>query len=341
VAWDAQGKQVALALVDVKDLATGRLTRMVYVRDGSGERVWAVPGWRAPLGLSFSPAGTHLAFLAYPAWLRGRDCHLVIADLRENRQVSVRLPEEAAFAPRPVWSDDGQLLAVPGLRGGTGEDKGTTRRYVWVGDVKGQQIAWLTLPSTPEQDLVCVGWVSGKRTLLGLAAFRGGAESPIPRGNYLWTMDLDAPDRYEYRPLTGEGAQTRLCFGTWKRVGNFVYLEGGQGQGGNRLPIFVVDVVKATISRVPNALGFEGYWSASPDGQWVAMMGRNNTVTAYRRDGVVKSFAVGSDRELPRQLVYWGPGPTEVTVNATGKVQPLTAINLETGAQRGVLGAAD
>ena len=340
-ASDAQARHFAAILEASDDPAYTRARRLPYLYDAQDQRTLLVPGWHMASGLSFSPDGNTLAFLAEPLWQPQLERYLVTVDLNANRQSYAFLRQKVTFT-RTYWSADSALVAAAGFRRGIGPDKGVLQHFVWVGDAKANRLAWHSLPAGLQETSWCFGWRREGQTLLGLDLTRAKNHSARAPGVYLWSLDSqsDAPN---FTPLAVGPVETSFLFYDSQRFGDYIYIATGQSAGGPGLKMALVDIANATVSPFPNARAWEGHWTASADGQWVAMVdrGRSSALALYRRDGSTRTFPLPARSRGASAVAWAGPAPQEVTVATGNTSQPLLVINVATGHQRPVLPATD
>ncbi len=342
-ASDAQGRHLAAVVESSTDPAYFRVRRLLYLYDAQTHRARFVPGWHMASGLSFSPDGNRLAFIAEPVWKPQLEHYLVLVDLNANRQTHAFLRQKVTFI-RTYWSPDSALVAAAGFRRGTGPKKGVLQHFVWVGDPNGTRVAWHSLPAGLQETSWSFGWSRSNHTLVGLNSKSSSSDPARPPGIYLWSLQAQSETPNFSRLAVGP-VETSFLFYDSKRFGDYIYIavataESAQGQG---LKMAYVDMAKATISPFPNARAWEGRWTASPDGQWVAMIdrGRASSLALYRRDGTTRTFPLPPRSRRGSTAAWLGPGPQEVTVATASAAQPFVVLNVNTGDQRPVFPPTD
>jgi hypothetical protein len=333
LAYAPNGKAEAILLRGSDDPEFRLSQSVVHVAYDAPDHLFrTVLGYTGVTGLAFSPDGKALAFLTYQSWTGQRAPYLVLLDLQKDRLTRARLQADVIFSPHPFWSNDGRLIAVPGYRRGIGAQKGLAQHLVWVGDDRARKVAWHTLPCSKQEQSVCLGWSPAGDALIGLNVVHPGPQAPRKPGLYLWTMKAKG-GKYQYRPVSGPAAALPLSFFEWQHIGDYTYLGAGRYARDHSVGMAVLDLRRAVLAPFPNARAYEGRWTASPDGRWVAMMSRTerNTLSVYSREGKTLSFRTPGGEGDVAARAAWGPGANEVTVTTANPSRPIVIVNIVTG----------
>ncbi len=339
ILWDPSGRRLAAAVARPLDPNLRRWRTTVHLYDAKAQRAWAITGFTHPAGITFSPKGNSLAFLAWVIWPRESVSYLVIADPAAGQQRHARLREKVTFGPGLFWSDDGQLLAVPGMVG-LHRDKDWYEQFVWVGDAQAREVGWYALPCSRAEQSLGLGWLPNTHTLVGLNATYAARSAPRPAGAYLWTLDIEGKQEFQFRPLQGPVAGVPLSFHNCRRNNGLLFVSSATLQKPVTQALLVIDLAKASASFF-RPLSLEGRaWLPSPGGDRVAVLelGEQPRLWVYERNAPGRPYPLPPQTGPLAPAIAWGPGPQEITATSSDRKQPIEIINLRTGAGQPLMG---